>query len=606
MAVVALTRWNIASVPQMPTTSSRFGIVLPPGQRMPAILLDRDLAISPDGRQVVYRVGGSTSGGGRLAIRGLDELEGHLLPGIDNARSPFFSADGRWVGFFARSESNGTIELRKISTAGGPSITVYQDGSLSSDSAAWSDDDSIIFPKGGSSLFRLSPAGGSPSRLPDSQEHAYGSVAFVSALPGKRGVLYTSRPTGTWFTGATEAQIAVLDFKTGTSRILARGSSPKYIPETRQTGYLVYASAGALLAARFDLDRLSMLGTPAPIVEHVSMSPAGAVDYDVSNTGTLVYVPATAASRALVWVDRQGHEEPTRLPAREYAFVRLSPDGTRVVLTGAEDHHLWIGDLSLGTVQQLTFGASEDGFPIWSADGQSVIFTSNRDGGWNLYSLPADASGDVVQLTNGGNGHFANSAAHDGRQILGANFSTSLDVVRFAVTGSAGTSVPATNSTATPFVIAEPLVKTPASEYDAILSPDEHFFAYQSNESGRSEVYVKPLPPTGGVRWQISASGGSSPLWAPNGRELYYRDSANAVIAVSYTTLGATFRRGTSTRLFDSYAAPSDMFNYSISPDGQHFLMLKDTSIGDENAVTAHFVVVLDWLQDLKAKVPTK
>ena len=605
IAVVALTRWTTSSTSQMPKATSRFAIVLPPGQRMPAILLDRDLAISPDGRQLVYRVGGSTTGGGRLAMRGLDEIEGHLLPGIDNARSPFFSADGRWVGFFARSESNGLIELRKIATAGGPSISLYQDGSLVSGSAAWSDDDSIIFPQVGGRLFRLSAAGGAPSQLPDTQQHTYGSVAFVSALPGGRGVLYTTRPTGTWFTGATDARIAVLDFKTGTSRVLARGSAPRYIPESGQAGYLVYASAGALLAARFDLDRLSMLGTPAPIVEHVAMSPSGAVDYDVSNTGTLVYVPAAAAaSKSLVWVDRQGRETPINLPAREYAFVRISPDGTRVVLTSAEDHHLWMGDLASGTLQQLTFGASEDGFPIWSADGRTIIFTSNRKDGWNLFSLPADGSRDVVQLTNGGDGHFANSAAKGGREILGANFSTSLDVVRFAATGSATSDPP--NDAAMPFAIAALLVKTPAMEYDAILSPDERFFAYQSNESGRSEVYVKPLPPTGAVRWQISTSGGSSPLWAPNGRELYYRDSSNAVIAVSYTASAATFRSGTSTRLFGSYAAPSDMFNYGISPDGQRFLMLKDSSIGDPNAVTAHIVVVLDWLQDLKAKVPTK
>jgi serine/threonine-protein kinase len=283
--------------------------------------------------------------------------------------------------------------------------------------------------------------------------------------------------------------------------------------------------------------------------------------------------------------------------------VRLSPDGTRVVLTGTEDHHLWIGDLAQETLQQLTFGSSEDGFPIWAGDGRSVIFTSNRDGAINLYSQAADGSGEAVRLTTSPNAQFPNSAARDGRQILGAEFTNSslLDVVRF----TADTSGPAPGRLAMPFVMAGPLVKTSAQEYDAIISPDEHFFAYQSNESGRSEVYVKPLPPTGGVRWQVSTSGGSSPLWAPKGRELYYRDDSNAVIAVAYETSGGTFRARTLTTLLDGYAAPTDMFNYDVSPDGQRFLMLKETGPG-QNAAPANIVVVLNWLQDLKARVPTK
>ncbi len=606
LLTVAVTRSIMRPSPPTSGPTSRFAIVLPPGQRMPAILLDCDLAISPDGRQLVYRVGGSISGGGPLALRTLDEIEAHLLPGVDNARNPFFSADGRWIGFVARSEAN-TPELRKISTAGGPPITIHGDPALVGN-ATWSDDDSIIFPRVDGAMFRVPDTGGTAAPVTDSQQHRSSWLTSLSALPGGRGVLFVVKPPGTWFTGAADSQIALLDSKTGTSRILARGSRPKYVSDSAQAGFLVYASAGTLLAARFDLDRLSIVGNSVPVVEHVAMSPSGAVDYDVSNTGTLVYVPAgAAASRSLVWADRAGRETPIGLPARAYAFVRLSPDGTRVVLTGAEDHHLWIGDIAQRTLQQLTFGPSQDGFPIWSADGRSVIFTSDRDGAFNLYSQPADGSGEAVRLTMSTNAHFPNSAARDGRQILGAEAtpSSALDVVRFAVTEPPDPSGPGPGGVALPFVVAAPLVKTPAQEYDAIISPDEHFFAYQSNESGRSEVYVKPLPPIGGVRWQISTSGGSSPLWAPKGRELYYRDDSNAVIAVPYETSGTKFQARTPTTLLDGYAAPTDMFNYDVSPDGQRFLMLKETGPG-QNAAPANIVVVLNWLQDLKARVPTK
>lgn len=487
-------------------------------------------------------------------------------------------------------------------------ITLHSDASLTG-GATWGDDDSIILARVDGTMVRVPSTGGATSPLAGSLPHGSSWVESLSALPGGRGVLFIVKPPGTWFTGAADSQIAVLDSKTGTSHTLIAGSRPKYIPDSAHAGFLIYASAGTLLAARFDLDRLAIVGNPMPVVEHVAMSPSGAVDYDVSNTGTLVYVPAgAAASRSLVWVDRAGRETPVGLPARAYALMRLSPDGARVVLTGAEDHHLWIGDIAERTLQQLTFGAGQDGFPIWSADGRSVIFTSDRDGAFNLYSQPADGSGDAVRLTTSVNAQFPNSAVHDERQILGAEASpsASLDVVLFTATGRKEVSSAGSSGAPMPFVVAAPLVKTPAEEYDAIVSPDDHFFAYQSNESGRSEVYVKPLPPTGSVRWQISTSGGSSPLWAPKTRELYYRDSSNAVIAVQYEASGGTFRARTPARLLESYAAPSDMFNYDISPDGQRFLMLKDTAVSDQNAAPAHIVVVLNWLQDLKAKVPTK
>ncbi len=600
-----MARTFVAPAALEPATTSRFAITLPPSQRMPAILLDRDLAISPDGGHMVYRVGGSTAGG-PLALRGLNELEGRLLPGVDNARSPFFSPDGRWIGFFATSELNTVFELKKISIEGGPPITIARNVDPEA-SASWDGDDSIIVADAGSGLLRVAAAGGEPAPLVAADPDGMTDYDFMSVLPEGRGVLLTVSPVGnSWFSDASDAHVNVLDPKTGKRKSLVRGSTPTYVPVSAHAGYLVYASAGTLFAARFDLDRLAIQGDPMPLVEDIAMAPNGAANYDVSGNGTLVYVPSVAAaSRSLVWVDRSRRETPTSLPARAYTFLRLSPDGTQVALTGLEDRRIWIGDLRQGTVRRLTLGSSEDGWPIWTPDSRSIVFDSNRDGALNMYSQPADGSGPAVRLTTGSQGQFPNSMTRDGRHILAAEYtvSTGLDIVMFSPPAAG----PAPGEPAMPFVLARPLVKTRAGEYNAIASPDGRLFAYQSNESGRTEVYVKPLSGALDVRWQVSTSGGSSPVWAPKSRELYYRDVSGAVIAVPFETSGATWRAGTPTKVIDAqYATPSDMFNYDVSPDGQQFLMLKDTGRDDQKDTHANIVVVLNWAEELKRRLPAR
>ena len=604
---LGVSRSLFQPAPQEPAMASRFAITPPPSQRMPPILLDRDLAISPDGRRIVYRVGGST-GGGPLALRSLDALDARLLPGIDNARAPFFSPDGRWIGFFAGSEQNAGLELKKISTEGGSPMTVTRDIILGNASATWPTDDTIIVADTKGRFLRVAAAGGKPSIIESSTNQPASGIAYLSVLPGARGVLFTTMAAGTWFSGVSDAQVAVLDLRTGERKVLIRGSAPSYVPASASTGYLVYGSQGTLFAVRFDLDGLAVLGDPVPLVDHVAMAPRGAVNYDVSPNGTLVYVPsAPEASRSLVWVDRSGKETPTSLPARAYAFVRLAPDGTQAALTTPEDRRIWIGDLQRNTLRRLTLGSSEDGWPIWTRDSRSIIFNSNRDGAFNLYLQPADGSGSAVRLTTSTSPQFPNSLAPDGRHMLAAEWSpqTSLDVSLLDATGPPRTRVPATDVLATPFALVRPLVKTQATEYNGIVSPDGRFFAYQSNESGRTEVYVKPFPQASEVRWQASTEGGSSPLWAPTGGELYYRDVSNAVIAVPFEINGGTWQAATPAKLIDAkYAAPTDMFNYDISPDGQRFLMFKDAG-ADENT-SASIIVVLNWAEELKRRLPAR
>jgi serine/threonine-protein kinase len=252
----------------------------------------------------------------------------------------------------------------------------------------------------------------------------------------------------------------------------------------------------------------------------------------------------------------------------------------------------------------LTLGSSEDGWPIWTRDSRSIIFNSNRDGAFNLYLQPADGSGSAVRLTSSTAAQFPNSLAPGGRQVLAAEWSlqTSLDVMLLEATGPPRTRVPATDVLATPFALVRPLVKTQATEYNGIVSPDGRFFAYQSDESGRTEVYVKPFPQASEVRWQASTEGGSSPLWAPNGGELYYRNLSNAVIAVPFEINVGTWQAATPAKLIDAkYVAPTDMFNYDISPDGQRFLMFKDA--GADESTSASIIFVLNWAEELKQRL---
>jgi len=606
LITIGITRSLLQTAAQEPAVTSRFAITQPPSQQMPPILLDRDLAISPDGRRLVYRVGGSTAGG-PLALRSLDALEARVLPGIDNARAPFFSPDGRWIGFFTASEQNAGAELKKISTEGGLPISLGQGMEFGNASATWSTDDTIVVASTEGRLLRVPAAGGAPAPIDSSADEPLSGVAYLSMLPAGRGVLFTSTARGTWFTDASDAQVAVLDLKSGERKVLIRGSAPTYVPASADTGYLVFASERTLFAIRFDLNDLSVRGDPVPLVDDVAMAPLGAVNYDVARNGTLVYVPSAAAgSRSLVWVDRNGRETPAGLPSRAYAFVRLAPDGTKAAVTTLEDRRIWIGDLRRHTLRRLTLGSSDDGWPIWTRDSRAIIFNSNREGGFNLYLQPADGSGSAVRLTTGPNYLLPNSLTPDGRHLIAAEGSpqTFLDVVLLQASGAPQTGDSAADSPALSFAMVRPVVKSKAREYNGIASPDGRFFAYQSNESGRSEVYVKPLTTTSEVRWQVSTAGGSSPLWAPKGGELYYRDLTNAVLAVPYEIDGITWHAGTPTTVLDSrYAAPTDMFNYDISPDGQRFLMFKDTG-RDATATTAGIVIVLNWVEELRRRLP--
>jgi WD40 repeat protein len=264
---------------------------------------------------------------------------------------------------------------------------------------------------------------------------------------------------------------------------------------------------------------------------------------------------------------------------------------------------IWVWDFSREVLSQVTSGPSNDGVPRWMPDGQRLIFLSDRDGPYNLYSVPSDGSGRVERLTISNNDQYSNSVTPDGRWILTCELrsKTGFDILRLPV----GVAPERSGSPGTPAASSETvLVSTPSAEYAANISPDGRYFAYQSNESGRFAVYVQPYPDVGQGRWRVSAEGGTAPVWVRNRGELFYLDESNKLMAVPVDTSGPQFRYGKPARVFET-AYSGNFYSYDVTPDGQRFLMMKPSELGDRDRVTS-MVVVLNWHEELKQRVPTR
>ena len=512
-----------------------------------------------------------------------------------------------------------------MSIAGGPAISL---GPVSGASlgASWGDDDTIVFattdPRTG--LWRVSADGGEPSALttPDATQRG-SDHGFPSVLPGGRGVLFTITAAGS----ADNADVAVLDLKTGQRKTLVRGGSQaEYVDPSGgsgQAGYLIYAAAGTLRAVRFDPARLEVLGDPVTVLERVMIKSTGAANYAVSRQGTLFYVPGGVSvqmsPRSLVWVDRKGHEEPINAPPRPWGAPRISPDGTQLLLgmTDQETNDIWIWDFERETLRRLTVDPGSDSLGRWTPDGRRIIFTSDRAGVLNLYSQAADGTGAADRLTTSANQQFPSSVSPDGRFVVGferLSIAASTEMapgaawprVRlYPMAALASRPGPGPSSSTTTSPPAQTLFDGALAEF----SPDGRYLAYHSveGEPGPREVYVRPFPHVDSGRWQISTKGGSRPAWARSGRELFYLDASNALTAVPVQTSGSTFSAGKPTKVFDArYSTPLPPRPYDVSADGKRFLMLKDSAAGDPNATPASMVVVEHWFEELKQRVKGK
>jgi serine/threonine-protein kinase len=533
------------------------------------------VAISPDGQRLAMVIGAGDER--RLNLREFNQLTNTVLPGTEAAYHPFFSPDGQWIGFVSPNE------LKKISISGGTPLTLAKVARARG--ASWGESDVIVFSESPSSgLFKIPATGGEPQPLTtiDAAQKEF-SHRWPQVLPGGRQVLFTVLTTDEAGTGRLE----LVDLETGARRIVHHGGDfGRYL----RSGHLVYVNEGTLFAAPFDLGRGEFTRTPAPVVQGVLSG--GGAHFAVSDTGTLVYLEGQAGTPRyeLVLSDRRGAVTPFMGERQTYVEPRFSPDGRRLaveIITGSSSDS-WVYDIERGTATRLTFGDGPDSAPQWSPDGASIVWAAERDDGVNLYRRSSDGSGEETALTKGGEAKFASSWSPDGRFILMTQVSsqTGNDILMLDTNGG---------------VEPQPYLATPASEAEGAFSPDGRWVAYQSSESGREEVYVRPFPMRGG-KWQISVDGGSHPRWRRNGKEIYYRRE-NAVMVVPVDVSGEALHAGTAQKVFDGPFLQATLggntyADYDVSPDGQSFAMLR----GEGGQVVAdHMVVVLDWFDELRS-----
>jgi serine/threonine-protein kinase len=559
----------------------------PMGTSSPAI----DLDISPDGRKVVYVVGGSQPGRSQFFVQQLDRIEPLALANIGNPLYPAFSPDARWIAYFDLE----TRSIMKVPAAGGPPTRIAPYNGLAR-GLSWGDDDTIVFATTGSGLMRVPAASGTPEPIttPKGSNEMF-EHWFPQYLPGARGVLFTVTPSGS--TTPEARQTAVLDLRTREYRVIIPGaSSARYV----RSGHVVYATGETLRAARFDLESLQVRGEGMAVVERVATKAVGAASVGVSATGTLAYlrgVATVASERTLVWIDRQGREEPIAgLPVRAYVYPRLSPDGTRVALDIRDrDNDTWVLDLNrqTPTLQQLTFDPGMNRGVAWSHDGTRIAFSIQRDGTENIYWQSADGTGMPERLTEGKGAQLPTGFTHDGKNLLFMEPSTPPYDIHMI--GLADRKI-------------QPLLTSPNfSEMNGEVSPNGRWLAYQSNESGSDEVYVRQFPNVdGGGKRLVSSGGGTTPAWSANGKELFYFRPSDTIMAVPVTTDGVTFAFDNPVVAVKANLAAGlpNGRTYAVSADGKRFLVIKNAAQGP--TISPQLVINLNWVDELKRLVPTR
>jgi len=534
------------------------------------------LALSPDGRRLVLVV--SRGGTTQLYLRDLGQPEAVPLPGTEGAWPAFFSPDGEWVGFFDSDDSR----LKKVAVRGGAPI-VLCDEEVWGGGGSWGADGSIIFTKaiyGG--LWRVPASGGTAEMLtePDASDGELGHW-WPQILPGGREVLFTS-----YRSPIDRARVMVHSLESGNRKTLVEGAVfGRYVP----TGHLLYVRGETLFAVPFDLERLEATGPPLPVLDDVGTHPAqAAAQFSFSRNGTLAYISQSILHppRSLVWVTPDGTEQAVDLEPRTLANPRLSPDGRRLAVSMlvANETDLWVYELSRGIPSRLTFESGLQEHPIWTADGQRLIY-SREDVQFDLYWRPADGTGPEELLYSSEYDLFAESVSPDGTVLAFSEGhpETLGDIWVLPLDG---------DGKPTPFL------RTPFAEGAARFSPDGRWLAYESNESGRLEVYVQAFPGPGS-KLQVSTDGGSSSVWSRDGKELFYRDDRK-MMAVGID-MGPPLTARRPRILFEGrYERHRLSPNYDVARDGR-FLMIKTP----RELAPRQVNIVLNWFEELKRLVPT-
>ena len=541
-----------------------------------------DLAITPDGQRLIYVV--EQDDRQVLFVRRVDELEGEVLAQTMSEgliMTPFVSPDGQWIGYWDAADTS----LKKVSVDGGSPLTVLRkDINGWPGGASWGLDGTIVISVD-DGLHRVSASGSDFERL-TSIDGDRGEVRHEDPVhvAGTSQVLFTVETVDA-------VEVTIMSLETGDRRTLVRrGSRAFYAP----SGHLIYAVEGVVVADRFDLQNLEVEGKPTPVLEGVVTKPRGNASMALSESGRLVFVQGELRGeerRRVAWVDRDGRSEPLAMPIAAYWHLRISPDGKRAVIelktTGGRD--LWLWDFSRGTHDRFVSDPAIDMHPVWTPDGTTIIFSSERDGGEaNIYSKLVEGTGAAERLTRSPNSQYPNSVSPDGNWLVYQEHADNEDLYLLPLHGAH-----------------EP-VPLLASEFDergGQISPDGKWLVYHSDESGGYEVFVRPFPDVGARRSRVSVDGGCCAVWSRDGTEVFFRNLVkDELYAVAVDTVSG-FQAGPPQVLFEwdawgyGYATA-----YDVSADGRFLAsLLADSQEGDPYRV----VVIENWLDELERLVPT-
>jgi Tol biopolymer transport system component len=567
----ALTTWVALHRPDAAVVVTRLAVPLPVSQELVVGQLDA-IALASTGRTLVYRA--REGGVMRLYVRGLDAATATAIPGTENVSGHTVSPDGRWIAFGRDGK------LFKASLAGGSPVAIADaPGGVA---VAWAPDDTIVFASGtGHGLLRAPAAGGAitPQTTIDpvrgDQAHTWPAVS-----PDGETIAFT-------IATASRHVIAVSDRHGEGVRVLTDGRQPQFLSRD----VLVFARENRLWAARLDASR-ALVREPVQVLEPIDRSTLnGFAHFAASADGSIVYVPERPRSGqdALVWVDRRGREQTAEVEAHGIARFALSRDGGRIALGVSEpdNRDVWVYDRTRRSLGRLTRHPALDTAPVWSPDGKQIAFRSDRDGG-GIFLAAADGAGEARRLTHaGGLFHTPYTFTPDGAQLLFVEFRDYRDQNVFAVT----------TTTSAPRV--EPVLSGAFAEVRPAISPDGRWLAYQSDESGRFEVYVRPFPDVERARWQVSTAGGASPTWRADGRELFYAQGGE-VVSVTMRTRGGAIEAGVPTTLF-AIDAGEDRLGalFEAAADGQRFLVRRSPPA--RSGLAAQLYVILNWRPSLSS-----
>jgi eukaryotic-like serine/threonine-protein kinase len=525
--------------------------------------------ISPDGRFIAVDATDST-GTSTIWLRSVGSLDFQSLPGTEGASRPFWSPDSRFIGFIAAGK------LKKVPVTGGPP-TVICDALTGSD-GTWSRDGVILFDGGATDPIRRVPASGGVPAVEVQPDSVTGTVGWPCFLPDGKHYLFMGNAGS-----AGDLMVGELGSKKRVA-LGIKGSRAEYSP----AGYLMFVRDRTLLAQPFDPGSLKLKGEPIPVAEPIGTMQSGALaHFSVSRTGVLVYVAGGTSSNKLEWVDRGGRELGQLGQAGDLLTPAIAPSGDRVALRIADpatgNRDIWLYDIARGTATRFTFNAAGDGLPLWSPDGSRVLFASNRGGSYDLYEKPANGAADETVLVTNPNEKWPGDISRDGR-YLAYTEGTPQNNYDVMILPLAGERQPV------------PFVHSSFNETLPRFSPDGRWIAYVSDASGRREVYVQPFPGPGG-KWQVSTAGGDEPVWRADGRELFYLSPDWHVMAVE-VNLGAGFQAGVPAPLFSFTSVPDGWTHYSVSRDGQRFLLVEP----QRSRGLAPTTVTLNWNADLGKK----